>query len=173
MDHKVLQKKLRRTTYSYIEIQQIHTKEHHIHTNRYSSSDSSKETLDTYEKIPAFIQEIQQVHTKIQDAYNKKKQKRPQNLADLVATGPDPTDLGRPCHGGARWRCIIMVELNAGGRWVEHEAGGWSSRPAGGARGRRWAELKAVGGGRGGSIGVEGEAAAAVAAGWSRWNESR
>jgi hypothetical protein len=40
-----------------------------------------------------------------------------------------------PCRGGARCRRPMG---GARGRWVEHEAGGWSSRPpVGRARGRR------------------------------------
>jgi hypothetical protein len=114
MDHKVLQKKSKRTIDAYIEIQQIHTKSaSNPHKSDKDLHIRSRETVDTYEKIPVFIQ-----GTKDPRCIQQKETKRPQKSSR--------SGCYRPRFGRSR----------PSSSW-------WSSTPAGGARGRR-VELEAA-----------------------------
>jgi hypothetical protein len=115
MNQEVLHNKLKRTTYSYIE---IHKK---VHTNWFLYRDlyKPKSSLQGFKRNPRYIQKI---HGNIQetlDAYTnktkKETRKKATNLADLGRSSPDPAD-----------RCLVVVELVAGGV----AASGWSGEAA-------------------------------------------
>jgi hypothetical protein len=182
MDHKVLQKKLRRTTDSYIEIQQIHTKEHQIHTNRYSSSHSIKRNPRYVWKHPCFHTRnpagsykdprcIQQKETKKAIKSSRSSCYRPRSGRSRPASLWWSSMLAH-CHGGAQRRRPMG---GARGRRVELEANGWNSRPSvGRARSCRWRAGRLYrGGGRGsGSCGIGVEQVEWITLGFHRPRDS-